>query len=273
MSKELVQRLIAGILGSAFIVTMVTYGLLTFSIVCFILLFLLLGEFYSITKQFRPTTIAGMLFGVSCVGLTVLYQFGLLTNFKLLLLPLSLLSLVPLMVLFQKDRHSIHSISVTFMGFFYIVFPLCLFLLMSKLTPGSNYNWQVILGVFLIIWSNDTGAYFAGKTMGKTKLFERISPNKTIEGSVGGVILALLIIWLFNYLFPSEHMSFVHWASLVIVVSACGILGDLVESQIKRTLAIKDSGSIIPGHGGFLDRFDALIFAIPFAFICHLLFS
>lgn len=272
MSKELIQRLVAGVLGSAFIITMVAFGLWTFSVVCFILLFLLLGEFYSITKSFRPTSILGILFGVLSLTLTLLYQTDYLPHHKLFLLPLLVLGIVPLVVLFQKGRHSIHSISVTFMGFIYIVLPLCLFLLMAKPTPDSTYNWHVILGVFLIIWSNDTGAYFAGKTMGKTKLFERISPNKTVEGSVGGVVLAFFIVCLFNYLYPSQ-MSLVHWGSLVVVVSLFGILGDLVESQIKRTLSIKDSGNFIPGHGGFLDRFDALIFAIPFAFICHLLFS
>lgn len=118
------------------------------------------------------------------------------------------------------------------------------------------------MGMVLIIWASDTGAYFAGITMGKRKLFERVSPKKTWEGSIGGGVLALGMAFLlskfFHDLMPYE------WFTAAIIIVIAGIYGDLVESLFKRTIEIKDSGTAIPGHGGFLDRFDSLILAIPF---------
>ena len=273
MSKELIKRLIAGISGSALIMTFVSYHIYSFSLICLALIVLLLKEFYAITESYKPVGFLAQAFGVVSLGLVLAYQESYLVDFRLLLIPILLLFTIPLVVLFDKERTSVNSIAVTFMGILYIVLPVCLFLFMSKPSPEAEYNGQVILGIFLIIWSNDTGAYFSGKAFGKRKLFERISPNKTIEGSIGGVVLAFIIIAIFDYFFHSTQMSYVKWACLIIVVSIFGILGDLVESQIKRTLAIKDSGSVIPGHGGFLDRFDSLIFAIPFAFVCYLCFA
>ena len=114
----------------------------------------------------------------------------------------------------------------------------------------------------LIIWASDTGAYFAGITMGKKKLFKRVSPKKTWEGSIGGGIVALGMATLLAQYF--HDLSLIQWLVAALIIAVAGIYGDLVESLFKRSIEIKDSGTSIPGHGGFLDRFDSLLLAIPF---------
>lgn len=118
------------------------------------------------------------------------------------------------------------------------------------------------MGMVLIIWASDTGAYFAGITMGRRKLFERVSPKKTWEGSFGGGLLALGMAFLLSRYF--HDLRPFEWLMAAVIIVVAGIYGDLVESLFKRSIEIKDSGTTIPGHGGFLDRFDSLILAIPF---------
>jgi len=119
-----------------------------------------------------------------------------------------------------------------------------------------------VLGMLFILWASDTGAYFSGILFGKKKLFERISPKKTWEGSIGGAFLALVFAYGFSIYF--KDLSLVQWLVAAALIVIAGIYGDLVESLFKRSIAIKDSGTSIPGHGGFLDRFDGLLLASPF---------
>jgi CDP-diglyceride synthetase len=126
----------------------------------------------------------------------------------------------------------------------------------------SNQGKYWLLFTMLVVWSSDTFAYFAGKLFGKTLLFETVSPKKTLEGALGGSIGALLIALLFtHYYLPRE--SSVEIIVMSLTISVASILGDLCESLMKRAVNVKDSGSILPGHGGFLDRFDGMIFALP----------
>ena len=268
MANNLVKRLITGVLGSAFGVIMVVYNFYTFSALCLLLAFLLMTEFYTIMSEYKPLKWLGVASGMGMVLTASLMKLGYIR--EIYFVPfVMILSLVPIAALFDKNRNIIHTMSATYLGFIYITLPLILFVFMSG--EPENYNRFLLLGMFLIIWSNDTGAYFAGKTLGKHKLFERVSPNKTIEGTIGGIILAFIIISILFYFYPS--LSLIKWFILTLIVSIAGSLGDLVESQMKRTLKIKDSGSILPGHGGFLDRFDALIFALPFGYCCYVCFN
>ncbi len=130
----------------------------------------------------------------------------------------------------------------------------------SNLPPAISGKW-FILGYFFIVWSNDSFAYFAGRLFGKHKLFERISPNKTWEGFFGGMIAGLICAYLLHI--SVDILSLTDWIVIACIISVFGTLGDLVESMLKRSLHIKDSGSILPGHGGFLDRFDATLLAAP----------
>lgn len=131
-------------------------------------------------------------------------------------------------------------------------------------TLFENYDTFVLLSVFILMWVNDSFAYLIGKTFGKQKLFEKISPKKTVEGFLGGFIFTIIGGMIISYF--SEIMSFYHWAVLGVFVSIFGTLGDLVQSKFKRKADVKDSGNILPGHGGVFDRMDSIIFSSTFAF-------
>ena len=131
----------------------------------------------------------------------------------------------------------------------------------------GHYNLQLALGLKILLWASDSGAYFVGKFFGRRKLFERISPKKTWEGLFGGMAVSLLtaFIWAQNTDFMPQH----HWYILSLIIVIVGTWGDLVESMFKRNINIKDSGQFLPGHGGVLDRFDGLLMAAPVV-MCYL---
>ena len=154
----------------------------------------------------------------------------------------------------------------------YIILP---FIFITKISFGVNdYNPKIIIGLFILIWTNDTFAYIVGKSIGRTKLFEKISPKKTIEGFVGGIVFAVLAGYLISkyYIKASpEHIekSILIWTSIAVIVGIAGTIGDLIESKFKRIAGVKDSGNIMPGHGGILDRLDSAIFVAPIIFLFY----
>ncbi|WP_372642334.1 phosphatidate cytidylyltransferase, partial [Ancylomarina sp.] len=128
-----------------------------------------------------------------------------------------------------------------------------------------QFRPDIVMGIFIMIWVNDTVAYLVGVNFGKHRLFERISPKKSWEGSIGGGIATLLAAWACSCF--SQELSLVLWLSVGLIVAVTGGLGDLVESLFKRSIQVKDSGSMLPGHGGILDRFDAILIVSPIAFV------
>jgi phosphatidate cytidylyltransferase len=172
-------------------------------------------------------------------------------------------------------RHDIfHAIIYSVFGQIYITLPLSLLMLISysnqsNLT-GENYDWVPILALFVFIWVNDTAAYFIGSLIGKHKLMEHISPNKSVEGFIAGILFTLLAALIFAWLYP--EFSTVFWVGYGAVVALFGTLGDLFESLIKRTCSVKDAGNLIPGHGGILDRIDSLLLAVPAAYLYLMIF-
>jgi phosphatidate cytidylyltransferase len=163
--------------------------------------------------------------------------------------------------LYKKfERKPFTNIAFTFLGIVYVAVPFVL-LNVAVFRDGS-YNYQVILGALLILWASDTGAYFAGTRFGKRKLFERISPKKTWEGFVGGAVLALIFAWGCSLYLHSLRPQ--DWIIVGVLIIVGGTFGDLIESLLKRSIEIKDSGDSLPGHGGFLDRFDGLLISAPF---------
>ena len=187
-----------------------------------------------------------------------------------------LVTLIYLMVaeLYLKQPDPVNDWAYTMMSQLYIALPFSLLsvLAFQSDNTGIHYTWTVPLSVFIFLWINDTGAYLCGSLFGKHKLFPRISPGKSWEGSIGGGILVILVAVLVWYL--SEQygenplgLSAIEWAGLGLTVVIFGTWGDLVESLFKRTLGIKDSGHILPGHGGMLDRFDSALMAIPAAVV------
>ncbi|MEZ4936551.1 MAG: phosphatidate cytidylyltransferase [Crocinitomicaceae bacterium] len=179
---------------------------------------------------------------------------------------LPLLLLVPFVSsLFNESKNALITGVVGVAGYIYVLLPLMLvhFLYMAN-GEGKILDFWPVLGMMILTWTSDTFAYLTGKYFGKTKLFERISPKKTWEGVLGGLLFSLAasyVIFLFN-----EHRSLLFWMVLGLVVPVFGIIGDLFESLIKRSAGEKDSGDLIPGHGGILDRIDAMLFTIPVTF-------
>ncbi len=172
----------------------------------------------------------------------------------------------PLIELYNKKEGPFSNIAHSLFPILYVALPFGLLILANDqfYNNTNHYNSQLILGFYFILWSNDTGAYLAGKAFGKHKLFERISPNKTWEGSIGGGVLAIIISVVIGILFKS--MPLWQWIIIGIIISIFGSMGDLVQSLFKRSMGVKDSGKIMPGHGGILDRFDGLLISAPFVF-------
>ena len=147
----------------------------------------------------------------------------------------------------------------------YVILPI---IILTKIPySGTIFKPQILIGIFIIIWTNDTFAYIVGKSIGKTKLYEKISPKKTLEGFFGGLIFAV-ISGILIALYYTKQPVYV-WVSLALITSVFGTLGDLIESKFKRIAGVKDSGKIMPGHGGILDRLDSIIFASPFIFLFY----
>lgn len=158
----------------------------------------------------------------------------------------------------------------------YILLP---FIFIVKISFGiKDYNPKIIIGLFILIWTNDTFAYLVGKSIGKHKLLERISPKKTIEGFIGGVVFAIFTGYLISKLYIKASPSFSEksiliWTTIALIVGVFGTIGDLIESKFKRIAGIKDSGKIMPGHGGILDRLDSVIFVAPIVYLFYQILS
>jgi phosphatidate cytidylyltransferase len=187
-----------------------------------------------------------------------------------------LVTLIYLMVaeLYLKQEDPVNDWAYTMMSQLYIALPFSLLnvLAFQSDADGVHFVWSIPLSVFIFLWINDAGAYICGSLLGRHKLFPRISPGKSWEGSIGGgvlVVIVAVLVWHLSEQYAQNPLglSAIEWAGLGLVVVVFGTWGDLVESLFKRTLGIKDSGHILPGHGGMLDRFDSTLMAVPAAVV------
>ncbi|SIQ65036.1 phosphatidate cytidylyltransferase [Pontibacter lucknowensis] len=259
--SNLQQRLIVGVLGAALFIGGIIFSEWTFFILFLGLTVLGTLEFYKLSEVagIKPNKVYGTLMAAGVFIAVFLIDKEYMPA-ELLYLLLPALFLIFVLELYRKEPQPFTNISFTILGVLYIAVPFSLLQLLGYLE--GEYRWQPILGLMLLIWSSDTGAYIAGKNFGRNKLFERISPGKTWEGWAGGAILTVLVGWLLSMFF--HDLELYQWIGVAIIVSVFGVLGDLVESLLKRSLGVKDSGTLLPGHGGILDRFDSLILAVPF---------
>lgn len=215
------------------------------------------------------STVAGVYFFLAVAG----WRTGIVNNF-VVMVPY-LLTIVYLFIseLYTKNKNAINDWAYTMLGQMYIALPFSMInILAFEMAPdqsGVSYDTMLPLSVFIFLWVNDSGAYLTGSLLGRHKLFPRISPGKTWEGSIGGGILVIAVATLLGYLVnrgvDMPRLSIPGWMGLGLVIAVVGTWGDLVESLFKRTLGIKDSGNILPGHGGMMDRFDSSLMAIPAA--------
>ena len=229
----------------------------------------LVNDYQNITVNRMICTVAGVYFFLAMAG----YNSGLTP--ATVFIPY-LVSIIYLLIaeLYLKQPNPISNWAYTMMSQLYIALPFSLLNVLAFRSVGFDiqYTYLIPLSIFVFLWINDTGAYLCGSLLGKHKLFPRISPGKSWEGSIGGGILVMAIAVLIWYLTEQYQVNELNlnafeWAGLGLTVVIFGTWGDLIESLLKRTLGIKDSGTILPGHGGMLDRFDSSLLAIPAAVI------
>lgn len=228
------------------------------------LFFALVGlhEFYrmaDIAVGYKARTFAGLLFG-AVLFLIVALKPALNLHSAWLYIPVAAFVLLLSFELVKLEKGAIASVAITLLGWIYVVLPFALLTHLAYL--HETFEYTLPLGFFAILWSNDTGAYAVGKLLGKKKLFPNVSPNKTIEGLLGGMCFSIAAALILSHFFLELSLS--EWIGIALVVAIMANVGDLFESHIKRTCGLKDSGSLIPGHGGVLDRFDGLLFSLPF---------
>ncbi|MGL1886592.1 MAG: phosphatidate cytidylyltransferase [Reichenbachiella sp.] len=263
---DLAKRLVTGILGAFVTIFLVAYDQWGFFAAFLFLVIMTQLEFYKLVRANGIIALRtyGTAMGVLVFTLFFLASTGIIENLDWFYLILPLTSGVYFIKLYKKDeKKPFTNIAFTFLGIFYVALPISL-LSVAAFTFG-HYSYQIIIGLFLILWASDTGAYFAGIQFGKRKLFERVSPKKSWEGSVGGAILSLAFAVGVSHWF--KDLELWQWLFISIITVVCGTYGDLVESLFKRSMQIKDSGRKLPGHGGFLDRFDGLLLSVPFIVI------
>ncbi len=268
MKKNFIQRTITGVLFVVILVGCILYNPLSFGILFTLISALSIHEFGHLVNQR----------GDVCINKTITalggaYLFLALMSFcteqgagtRVFLPYLGLLLYLMISELYLKKKNPIDNWAYSMLSQLYIALPFALLNVLafqySPMTGVVTYNPILPLSIFVFIWLSDSGAYCIGSLIGKHRLFERISPKKSWEGSIAGGVVSLASSFVFASFFP--FMPCWQWAGLALIVVIFGTWGDLTESLLKRQLGIKDSGNILPGHGGMLDRFDSALMAIP----------
>jgi len=245
-------------------------------------LVILTGAMYEYNLMIRNTGVKtqmfpGIITAITAYVLSTLIASGVL-SVKLFFILIPMMILIMVIELYRKQEKPFDSLAHTFFSVIYIALPFSMFPFAAYSHTGLNsliphesilFSPGIIIGFFLLIWANDTGAYLTGMTFGRHKLFERISPKKTWEGFIGGFITAIIVAWLLSDWFGVADK--IQWVVISIIISISGTYGDLIESMLKRSTGVKDSGNIMPGHGGFLDRFDSAIISFPLVYLFILL--
>jgi phosphatidate cytidylyltransferase len=261
------QRAITGTIFVAVLVGAIVLGGWYMHVTFGVVVVLGLHEFYKLFENTdtKPQRFPGIIIGFLFYSGTILTFY----HEKMFVLPAVFLVLagiifISILELFRAKLKPFENIAITYTGIVYIVLPFALLNgLNFEFREYVDYNPWPVLTIFILIWCNDTFAYLTGRLIGKHKLFERISPKKTWEGFIGGVVFAMIAGILLAYFLEESYVKYITYA---LVAGIIGTLGDLVQSMLKRSVDVKDSGTILPGHGGILDRFDAVLFVVPVIF-------
>jgi phosphatidate cytidylyltransferase len=282
--SNLSQRILFAVIGAAILLFCVWYSVWTFALFFGLVQTRMLWEFYRMMREagYKPAALLGG--GISVLIFASFFFFsveqggpnsfdyvassgwhtvifpGYLLSAPIILLPILLI--LREMYAWPRKNQEINpfaNVGINLLGLLYVSLPMS-FLNVVSYGP-AGYDYRRVLVLLLLVWSSDIGAYAAGKTFGKHKLAPKISPGKTWEGAIGGFLLTLGMGWALGYLLP--ELSVTYRLAVAGVVAVFGPLGDLAESMLKRSVGVKDSGRIMPGHGGLLDRFDAFLFILP----------
>ena len=223
-------------------------------------------EFYLLSAKSdkKPNIVIGLIASFIIFAGIALRHFW-LYDIDYFLIVVPLITLFFILELFRIKQAPFTNIGFTILGIVYIVLPFCLFHGLGYLQNWEVYSFHLPLAFMLMLWANDTGAYIFGLNFGKNKLFERHSPKKTWEGFLGGIFTSVFVAYILSLIFT--EISFLTLSGMALIISIIGTAGDLVESMLKRSLNVKDSGTLLPGHGGLLDRFDGLFISAPIVYV------
>jgi len=262
--NNLIQRTITGIIFLVIVVGAIAIGKLSFFLLFELIIIGAMYEFYTLAekKKFNPLKIYGIVMGTFVFAANYFFANKLIGS-EIFLVVIPIIISVFIIELYRKSEYVFVNIAFTLLGVLYVAVPFSFanYIVFSD----DSYSSYLLLGFFFLTWSFDTLAYVFGVSFGKHRLFERISPKKSWEGFIGGTISSIGIAYVIS-IFITD-LSFIHWAVLSVLISIFGTYGDLVESSFKRNIDEKDSGSILPGHGGILDRFDAVFFTLPLFYL------
>jgi phosphatidate cytidylyltransferase len=258
------QRILTAIIAAAVFLPIVMYGGLPFLLLTYLLATVGLYELLKM-KKIKLFSIPGLI-SLALLWILLLPDQTFLLDLNYTKVELAFLTVLLFLTytVATKNRFTFEDVAFSILGTIYV--GLGFYYFIETRNAGITY---IFYSLFMI-WATDSGAYFIGKAMGKKKLWPEISPNKTVEGSIGGVICALIVAILFSF-FTDIDASLLQLLVMTIVLSIFGQIGDLVESALKRHYNVKDSGNILPGHGGILDRFDSLLFVWPLLGFLHLI--
>ena len=271
MKSNFLQRAITGVIFVAVLVGCILGGPISFTILFALISALTINEFGNIvnrmehTRMNKPISILAGLFLFLCFG-----YIGVVPGANEIFIPyLFLILYLFISELYKKQSNPLNNWAYAMMSQIYIALSFALLNVLASHSSAtesvSQYNPILPLSIFIFNWVNDTGAYCTGMLFGKHRLFERISPKKSWEGSIGGAVFSIIAAIVLAHFFT--FLSTGVWIGLGLTVVVFGTWGDLTESLMKRTLGIKDSGNILPGHGGMLDRFDSTLMAVPAAVV------
>lgn len=258
------QRIITGVIAGALFIGMIIFGGIPFSLMVALLAVIAMMELLRM-KNINYYSLMGILSLLLVVVIVVpndWLQIDVLSTLTRIDLLLIFIVIFLALTVFTKNSVTFDDVGFVILASFYAGFGFHFLIETRLLEQGLT----LVIFILLLIWSTDTGAYFAGRSFGKRKLWPEISPKKTIEGAIGGLLSALVVGLLYNIFIPIFDSS-LKVIIMIIVISLIGQLGDLVESALKRHYSVKDSGTILPGHGGILDRFDSLIFVMPVLYL------
>lgn len=261
--KKLIVRTLTGAAFVAALIGSMLYSNSTFGAMFMLITLLSVNEFCGLIEQFKETTfnrwlaIAGGGFLYIASFFAFHFEIG---NVLTLFVPyMAIVAYTFIGQLYNKSGRTMDNLAYFTLSQVYAALP---FALLNMLAVGENgYSYLLPMAIFIFIWSNDTGAFCFGCMLGRHKMFERVSPKKTWEGFAGGAFTAVVAGVVMSHFF--DIMNIYQWAGMSLTVVATATLGDLIESNMKREMKIKDSGNMLPGHGGILDRFDSTLLAIP----------
>ena len=270
--NDLVKRTLYGGLYVGILIFGILYGKLTFIVLFWIIMNLSIFEFNRLIKfqSVFPYVLGNLLFVFANVLNIREIPSRLLSEYAGIALFLGFFATF-ISILFSKKEEAVEQLGKKFLSVVYIALPYTLIVMIPFINTEYQYVNTTVLGVFILVWVNDSFAYLIGSTFGTHKLLVRVSPNKTWEGFVGGMIFTIIGAYVLAHFFTK--LSFPTWLAFALIVSTFGVLGDLIESMFKRQAGVKDSGNLIPGHGGILDRMDSVLFSAPFIFIYLLIIS